>query len=305
MTATAFFLIVLSAILHVAWNTIAKKAHTSIPLYTLLGSVAMLTWIHVPFWTPIRILSLPASFWLFTMCSVLSDSILYAGGLSLTYARMEMSTAYPIMRSLPILFTLFFTGLFGLGHPLSTSAKIGVALVFIGCLHLPLRSYGEFKLSNYLTLGMLFVLIAALGTTGYTIFDSLAQKALKTAVEGMDYSKTTISVTYYSTREICLTTTLWLLSMSTAKNRKTMADFFRRRDWQPLLAGVCASATYMLVLLSMHYVTNVSYVQVFRQMGLPFGMLAGIFILKEKCAAIKFIGCALIVIGLVLTTVKA
>ena len=301
MTTTAFFLIVLSAILHVAWNTIAKKTRTSIPLYTLICTTAMLTWVHVQFWTPISVPSLPAQFWLFTMGSVLSDAILYGGGLSLTYARMEMSTAYPIMRSLPILLTLFFTGIFGLGTPLSPYAKCGVALVFIGCLHIPLRKYADFKLSNYLTAGMLFVLIAALGTTGYTIFDSMAQKALKGAVEGMGFSKTTISLTYYSTRGICLTTTLWLLSMSTANNRKRMFDFFRNKDWHPLLAGACASATYMLVLLSMHYVTNVSYVQVFRQMGLPFGMLAGIFILKEKCAAIKFIGCALIVIGLALT----
>ncbi len=303
MTLTAFILIVISAAMHVAWNTIAKKTHTSVPLYTLICTTAMLTWLHVQFWTPIHVLSLPTKFWLFTIGSVLSDAVLYCIGLTLSYARLEMSTAYPIMRALPILMTMLFTGLFGLGAPLSIFAKFGIVLVFIGCLHMPLKSYADFKFSNYLTISMLCVLMAALGTTGYTIFDSQAQKALKTAVEGMGFSKTTISVTYYSTRGICLSTTLWLMSLSTAHNRKIMADFIRKRDWHPLVAGACASATYMLVLLSMHYVTNVSYVQVFRQMGLPFGMLAGIFILKEKCAAIKFIGCALIIIGLTLTVV--
>ncbi|MBR4674868.1 MAG: hypothetical protein IKP00_10430 [Victivallales bacterium] len=301
MTLTAFILIVISAAMHVAWNTIAKKTHTSVPLYTLICTTAMLTWLHVQFWTPIHVLSLPTKFWLFTIGSVLSDAVLYCIGLTLSYARLEMSTAYPIMRALPILMTMLFTGLFGLGAPLSIFAKFGIVLVFIGCLHMPLKSYADFKFSNYLTISMLCVLMAALGTTGYTIFDSQAQKALKTAVEGMGFSKTTISVTYYSTRGICLSTTLWLMSLSTAHNRKIMADFFRKHDWHPLVAGACASATYMLVLLSMHYVTNVSYVQVFRQLGLPFGMLAGILILKEKCAAIKFIGCALIIAGLTLT----
>lgn len=301
MTLTAFILIVVSAAMHVAWNTIAKKTHTSVPLYTLICTTAMLTWLHVQFWTPVQVLSLPAKFWLFTAGSVLSDAVLYCIGLTLSYARLEMSTAYPIMRALPILMTMLFTGLFGIGAPLSICAKFGIVLVFIGCMHMPLRSYADFKLSNYLTISMLCVLMAALGTTGYTIFDSQAQKVLKTAVEGLGFSKTTISVTYYSTRGICLSSSLWLMSLSTSNNRRIMVEFFRKRDWHPLLAGACASATYMLVLLSMHYVTNVSYVQVFRQMGLPFGMLAGIFILKEKCATIKFIGCALIIAGLTLT----
>ncbi len=64
------------------------------------------------------------------------------------------------------------------------------------------------------------------------------------------------------------------------------------------LAGAIASATYVLVLLSMNYVTNVTYVSVFRQLGLPIGMLMGVVLLKEKCPPVKWVGVVLILTGL-------
>ena len=71
-----------------------------------------------------------------------------------------------------------------------------------------------------------------------------------------------------------------------------------------MLAGIFASLSYVLVLIAMNYVTNVSFVQAFRQMGLVFAMLAGFFILKERCTLPKLIGCALIIAGLILSVIK-
>ena len=58
MSIIAFILIVSSATLHVAWNTIAKKSHMSVPLYTVLCTVSCMLWFHVIFWTPVKILDL-------------------------------------------------------------------------------------------------------------------------------------------------------------------------------------------------------------------------------------------------------
>ena len=69
----------------------------------------------------------------------------------------------------------------------------------------------------------------------------------------------------------------------------------------PFVGGICASGTYVLVLIAMNYVTNVSYVQVFRQLGLIFGLLGGVIILKERCSMPKIVGTLLIISGLVLT----
>ena len=46
---------------------------------------------------------------------------------------------------------------------------------------------------------------------------------------------------------------------------------------------------------------NVSFVQAFRQIGLLFGLLEGVFILKERCTAPKVVGLALVLVGLVIS----
>ncbi len=78
-----------------------------------------------------------------------------------------------------------------------------------------------------------------------------------------------------------------------------------RNHWRDLLlGGMFASCAYTQVLIAMNYVKNVSYVQAFQQLGLVFGVAAGILILKEKKTAPKFLGVTLILLGLVLTVLK-
>jgi uncharacterized membrane protein len=59
-------------------------------------------------------------------------------------------------------------------------------------------------------------------------------------------------------------------------------------------------STYGLVLASMTYVTDVSYVAAFRQLSIPIGALFGIVLLKEQCPAPKLLGILIISIGLIL-----
>ena len=51
----------------------------------------------------------------------------------------------------------------------------------------------------------------------------------------------------------------------------------------------------------MGLVTNVSFIQAFRQLSLPIGVALGIVILKEKISLPKIIGVALLLAGLVLS----
>ena len=85
--------------------------------------------------------------------------------------------------------------------------------------------------------------------------------------------------------------------------KKNFLAFFKERNFMPVYAGFIASLCYVTVLMSMNYVTNVSYVQVFRQLGLVFALFGGIFILKEQCNFTKFVGVALIITGLIITVI--
>ena len=298
MTLFAFILIVLSAGLHASWNLIAKRSTMSVAFYAVICMTAASFWIHTQFWTPVDVPGLPKLFFVYLLCSIFSD-LCYCLGLVRAYRTMEMSTAYPMMRSLPLLLTAAVTSAAGWGAPLTPLALAGMAIVFVGCMMMPLKDFSSFKWKDYVSSKMFFVFIVACGTTGYTIFDSQAQQVLREACP--DLAKPVVSMTFYSTRGIFLSTLMGIAVLLFPGEKQNFAAFFKERNWRPFAAGAFASLTYILVLIAMNYVSNVSYVQVFRQLGLIFGLLGGILILKERPALPKFIGVALIITGLVIT----
>ena len=146
---------------------------------------------------------------------------------------------------------------------------------------------------------MLFIILVACGTTLYTTFDSQAQRVLREAYP--EVSATMRSLSYYQFRALTLALMFWAIVGCLRQTREEARGIWRRRSWMPLVAGCCSSLTYLSVLLAMNFVTNVAYVQAFRQLGLLIGMLEGFFILKEKCTAPKIVGITLILAGLVMT----
>ena len=304
MSLFAFILIILSAGFHASWNLLAKKTVMTFPFYTIICMVSACMWLHVQLWTPVPIWSLPAKFWLCIVLTVSSD-VLYCMGLVKSYRYFDMSTAYPMMRSLPLLLTAIITTVFALGKPLTPLAMFGMFVVFCGCMSMPLKKFSDFNVRNYITWNMFFIFLTACGTTGYTIADSQGQKVIAEyiAANNISVAKPVLSMSYYSTRGIFLSSTLFITAMFSKEQRGIFFSYFRKRDWTPFAAGVFASLTYILVLIAMNFVTNVSYVQVFRQIGLILGLAMGVFILKEKCTVTKVVGVALILFGLALTVI--
>ena len=298
MSLFAFLLIVFSACLHASWNLLAKRSAMTVAFYTVICGTAAVLWSHVQFWTPLKVWQMPTLFYIYIAGSVTSD-IIYCLGLVRAYRTMEMSTAYPMMRSLPLIFTAAVTSIAGWGEELTPLALLGMLVVFTGCIIMPMKDFNSFKWSDYLNSRMFFIIIVACGTTGYTIFDSQAQGVLREVYSNA--AKPVISLSYYSTRGICLTSSLLIATLLIKGEFFNFKNIFRQKQWPAFAAGAFASLTYVTVLLAMNYVTNVSYVQVFRQLGLIFGLLGGVIILKERCSMPKIVGTLLIISGLVLT----
>ncbi|MBQ6351780.1 MAG: EamA family transporter [Lentisphaeria bacterium] len=297
MTATAFFLILLSAGLHASWNLIAKKERMTLAFYAILCTIGAVWSSFVRLVTPLSFFAMPADFHV-ALGGALLGELCYGCGIVLAYRVLDMSTAYPMMRSLPLLFIAGITTACGMGKPLTSGAIAGMAVVFVGCLMMPLKKFSDFKISNYMNRSMLYIILVACGTTLYTIFDSRTQQVMRDAFP--EVSKPMVSLTYYSFRAVTLASMFWIIVLCRRRTREEALEIWRKRSWMPLLAGVCSSMTYLSVLLAMNFVTNVSYVPAFRQLGLLIGMLEGILILKEKCTATKVVGITLILGGLVM-----
>ena len=300
MSILAFVLIFCSAGLHASWNFIAKKSHMNLPFYATLVAVDALMGAWIWFALPPGLPQLGRGFYA-ALCGTALGETLYCLGLILAYRKMDMSSAYPMMRSLPLLLTALVTALLGWGDPLSVTAKIGMCVVFAGCMIMPLDKFSDFRLSSYLDRKIVFVLMAACGTTAYTICDSRAQELMRLCMP--DVSKTMIACTYYELRHLAVLIPVGILTLALPVARTEAAALRKSGFGAALLAGFFAGLTYILVLVAMNYVKNVSYVQAFRQLGLVIGMLEGILILKERCTLTKILGIVLIVSGLVMTVI--
>ena len=194
MTLFAFVLVFASVFLHVAWNFISKSTKPSLAFYMLMSGTAALIWLPFFLTSDLRLSSLPLYFFLFYLGSVASE-VMYVAGLAYAYRRGDISLVYPLVRAIPVLLVAAVTILFGLGRTPGRLALLGMLIITLGCILMPLKRFRDFKLSNYMDWIIIFILLGAVGTTGYTILDSSAMNSIGAYSHGelirqMDWSRT-------------------------------------------------------------------------------------------------------------------
>ena len=298
MSIFVVLLILLSALFHVAWNLIGKSSAPSAAFFlgTSLFAVIALSPVYciVPLWT------LPSKAWLFFIAAGFFQSIYYVG-LSGGYKNGDMSSVYPLARALPVLFIPVITTLLHSGTPLSLSAVLGMVLVSFGCILLPVNKKAGFHFGNYITRATFFSILAAFGTTGYTLVDSAGVQYLSGIVHGQGLQHMYIPPIVYLAYEMLMASVVSSLYIIVQpQERKNFVRILVGSKRSTSLAGLFILAAYGIILLSYPLVTNVSFITAFRQISIPLGALGGIFILKEGMSTGKIAGSLVIFLGLVL-----
>ena len=300
MTFTAFVLIFASALLHATWNLLSKAQRPSLVFYLQANLTAILLWSPFLIFCRFDLTALPARFWLCYLASGLAEG-LYFFGLANAYRQNDISLAYPMMRSIPVLLTGLLTALFGIGSALGPWCWLGMAIISAGCMIMPLQNFRQITRSTYCNSGFIFILIGACGTTGYTIMDKMGGDILMDAFGKLN--PMIRACVFIGMLEIAITLPLCVLILLDRGERREFRGHFLH-SYYPSLAGVCSSVAYMLVVLAMNYVSNVSYIQAFRQLSLPLCVAAGALLLKEKLSLPRILGVAALVTGLVLTVIR-
>ena len=293
MTLIAFLLIFVSVFLHVAWNMLSKGTTPSLAFYSLMSFTASVIWLPFFLASDIVLSQLPLEFFLLAAGSIAGE-IIYMAGLAYGYKKSDISLVYPVVRALPVMMVALVTTVCGMGKKLELMDYIGMMLITCGCFLMPLKSLKGFSLKAYCSSVIAFILMGAVGTTMYTIFDSAAIKIIRDAAMKISVADT-LGYLFLIEAGLALGE-LAVVSCS----REEMACFKKllHRPMYPIIAGVCSSSAYGLVLFAMGYVTNVSFLQAFRQISLPVGFLAGVVILHEQPYRTKIAGVAVIVAGL-------
>lgn len=298
MTLTAIILILISAFTHVGWNLLCKREHPSSAFFLLVNTFGTLCLFPALILFGSAIPIFPTSVWLLLIATGIFQTI-YILGLANAYQRGDLSILYPIARSSPVLVVIIVTLFFDRADQISAQCIWGIALVAVGMFVLPMKHLSDFHIDNYLNSSVLFALMAAFASAGYSIIDDEALRLLRDSpalpIAGW---QATILYAFFEGLITSLWLGVWVLFQK--RGRILMREILKTRASRALLAGAGMATAYTLVLISLAFVSNVSYVVTFRQISIPLGTVFGILLLKEPGYTPKYLGVAVIFTGLVL-----
>ena len=298
MTITATILLIVSAFTHAGWNFISKKEYPTQAFYLVSNTFGVICILPILlfYWSRISLISTPV--WLFMLTSGFFLAA-YLATLAGAYRAGDMSVAYPLIRSLPVIFVFIATLVLGKGHQVSGLLIAGILLIGAGCLVLPMQSFADFHLKAYRNLCCFLALLSALAVAGYTIVDDEGLRQLR-RIPGMPFSPIEGTLVYMVLEGISCSAWQAIFVLGNAREKRHIRAVFKTAKSAAATTGIGIYLTYSLVLISMAFVTNVSYVVAFRQLSIPLGVVLSVWLLKEPAYIPRLVAVAVMFIGLLL-----
>jgi len=272
MTASAVGLVLLAAVLHVAWNSFVRSSGDRlVAMWSVVIGGALIAMLVLVVVGPPRGASLG---WL-TLSTLLHVG--YGFSLVAAYERSELSVAYPIARSMaPPLVTIGGVGL--LGDSLSAVEVIGIAGISIAIATLIGRRPRN---------SIVWPLITGLFIAGYSLSDGAGVRANGNSVQFISLLFVTHATGFTA-----------ILSLN-GSHRSRMREALARRKTSMLIGGATGYAAYLLVLIAAR--TNpLGAVSALRETSTILAVFVGAFILKESVPRRAFLAAGLAALGSVL-----
>ncbi len=291
-------MILASVLTHVAWNLIGKREDPSAAFFFLAGALGGLLLLPLLVWYGPRLDDVPLAVWRIVVGAGLFQAIYYVG-LAGAYRAGDLSIAYPLARSLPPVLVVGVSFLLGHADRITTSCFFGIALVFVGGVLLPLQSFRDLRPARYRDLSVVLALLAAAGTAGYSVLDDHALRILR-ELRSSPFTPLEAALVYAPLEAWTSSFFLGLWVLARPGERRALARVARRSLLPAVAVGVGIYLAYGLVLISMAYVSDVSYVVAFRQLSVPLGALLGVWWLGEARSLPKLFGVLLAFGGVVL-----
>jgi len=297
MTGIAILLLIASAFVHAGWNLLGKRRNPTSTFFLLANLIGTLLLTPVILWNWNLLPAIPAVVWMWLALTGMAQALYYAA-LAGAYRRADLSIVYPLARSYPILVVLAVSFLLGRRDQISLQCVAGIVLLVTGCFFLPKQRFTQFHWRDYVQAGALLAMLAACGSAGYSLCDDEALRVLRSHWTML--SKMRISLMYGALEAWTSTIALAVFVCSIPGQRTEWRKDFQTGKQDAFLMGIGIYLAYILVLIAMGFARNISYVVAFRLLGIPLAALLGVLILRESRYPPKFVGVALMFIGLIL-----
>ncbi len=286
MSPLSIGLVIASTFAHAGWNLLARRQRSEIAFFARMLLIVVFVGFLPAVISEGLARSLPAKAW---FCLVGSGFCagLYLYSLAKAYGSSDFTIVYPIARALPVLLVAF--GDLLRGRFLNGPGWVGLVLVVVGCLLTPLDSFLEISPRRYFHRSILWMLLAAIGTVGYSLLDKIASEVV---LAGPATAARYCYIFFFFAGVVLL----GLRRITDNRQPKNVAI-----GWKgPVVGAVCFFGAYWLVLWAYQLSRHASYVVAFRQFSIVIGVVAAFLIYKERRVLVRIVGIALIMVGLIL-----
>jgi drug/metabolite transporter (DMT)-like permease len=284
VTPLVFVLVLLSASIHVFWNTLVKQSEDKSSFAWLTTLVATL--LLMPVFGVSRLLqpgTLGPPAWGWAAFSGLFEA-LYVVFLFGAYGQADLSVVYPLSRGVAPLVTMALGGRL-LGDSVSPVQGAAVFTVVAGVASVAVSSQAKVRHA----LGRAGVLLS-FGTgcmiAGYHLIDRRAM-SIAEAPRPLEYL---FLVQLFMSAFV----TLWF-GVGLRRGREMLSEWTTNRAGV-LIVGACIPAAYLLIVVALRY-GNVTHVTAGRNIGIVLSTLVGLLFLKERVNWGRFVGSLLILAG--------
>jgi drug/metabolite transporter (DMT)-like permease len=286
MSLLPLTLVILAAFIHATWNLLAKRAATAGPAfvfaYNIVACVAYLPWVGWVLVHNAHVWSLPV-----VGCLVLSAILHLAYSLCLQrgYQVADLSVVYPIARGTgPLLSSI---GAFILLRETpSTQGILGLLAVVAGIGFISTQGdLSAFRKPRGLD-GVRWGAATGSLIAGYTVVDGYGVKVLGIYPVVLDWFS----------NFVCFL----MLAPIVLSNPARAGEKMKGHWWLAIGVGLLSPLSYILVLSAIEMGAPLSLVAPAREMSMMVGAMFGMLILRERVNGWRLIGCATLIIGVVL-----
>ncbi len=289
MSSFVILIVLISTFMHAGWNLLARFNHAERTFYYKMLVLTLFVGLIPAVWTEISTRSMTSVAWWCVAGSGICAA-LYLFFLARAYEASDFTVVYPVARALPVIFVAFID--VARGRQLTVYGWIGILLVTSGVILVPQRSFHDIRLRNYLTRASLWMMLAALGTVGYTLLDKIAAETVhESAATAARYGYFYFAISFFP----------YVGFMKLSKDAE-MRD--NPKDWKLAVpAALFGFGAYWLILWAYQLSPYASYIVAFRQFSIVIGAILAFIIFKEQGVVVRLTGAFLIVSGLVLIAV--
>jgi len=284
LSSLAIGLVIISTFGHAAWNLLARRQRSEGAFFTRMLMLTMIAGFSPAVVSEIATRSLPITVWPCLVGSGLCCGT-YFFSLARAYGSSDFTIVYPVARALPVVLVAF--GDVMRSRELTGLGWLGLICVVIGCLLTPLQSIRRLDVRAYFRRSMVWIILAALGTAGYSLFD----KAASEIVPAGPGTAARYGYMFFFLAGSVFFALRWL----TSGNRQERAYIGWR--W-PVVAAFCNFGSYWLVLWAYQLSRHAGYVVAFRQFSIVIGVVVAFLVYREPRAFPRIVGVFLITAGL-------